>query len=313
MRVLVAGATGAIGRPLLEQLLAGGHEVVATTRSPERAAALRAQGIEAAVLDAFDADAVRATVAAARPEVVVHQLTALPADFTPKAMAEAGPPTNRLRRETVPVFAGAARAAGARRIVVQSISFITPPDGPPVHDEDAPLWLDCPDPGFRAAIEAVRDMEAATTGAEGIEGLVLRYGFFYGAGTWYAPDGSIARDLRRRRLPVIGDGAGLSSFVHVDDAAQATVLALDRGQTGVYNVAGPDGARWSEWVPEAARLLDAKRPRRVPRWLAKRVAGPIAAHYATTLRQQSSEKARSELGWSPRGWREGFAEVFGGA
>lgn len=306
MKVFVAGAMGAVGRPLTAQLVAAGHEVVGTTRSPAKADAIRAAGAQPVVLDAFDRDAVRSAIAAAQPEVVVHQLTDLPASPDPKAMAASA--TNRLRRETVPLFLEAAREAGARRVVVQSISFITEPAGPDVHDEDAPLWLGCPDDAFRDNIEAVREMEAAVVDAGG---LVLRYGWFYGPGTWYERDGAFGRMLAARKLPVIGRGGGLGSFVHVDDAAAATVLACGDGPAGIFNVTDRDPAPWRAWTAEAATHLGAKPPRRVPAFLARLAAGPIAVHYATTLRAQSSERFRAAYGWEPRPRAAGFAEAFG--
>ncbi|QEC49385.1 NAD(P)-dependent oxidoreductase [Baekduia soli] len=302
MRVLLAGATGAIGRPLLARLVAEGHDVVGTTRDLARATAIEREGATAAVLDAFDAAAVRDTVLAARPEVVIHQLTALPAAPDPKAMGAAVQQTSRLRRKTVPVFLDAAREAGARRAIVQSIAFVTRPDGRPVHDEDAPLEDDM-------AAGAVGAMEAAVRAADGLEGVVLRYGFFYGPGTWYARDGAVAELIRRRRYPLIGSAQGRSSWVHVDDAVDATVRALDHGAPGVYNVCDDAPATQAEWLPEAARLLGARPPRHVPAWLARRLAGPVVVHYATTLPGSANGRARAAFSWSPRPWREGFAEV----
>ena len=312
MRVFLAGATGAIGRPLVDALVAAGHEVTGTTRSQSRAEAIRAQGAEPVVLDAFDAEAVRSAVVAARPDVLVHQLTELPQDMTPRAMRKAGATTAALRRDTVPVFLAAAAEAGARRAVVQGISFVTAPDGREVHDESAPLWLDGP-AEFREIVAAERDMEAAVASTAGIDGLVLRYGFFYGPGTWYDPKGAVGKMVSKRRFPIIGDGAGLWSFIHIDDAVAATVAALDRGTPGIYNVTDGEAARQREWLPELARLLGAKRPRRVPRWLARLAAGEVAVHYATTLPAASSARAQAELGLAPRPWRDGFAQVFGRA
>jgi nucleoside-diphosphate-sugar epimerase len=308
VKVLVAGATGAIGRPLADRLVAEGHEVVGTTRDEDRARELRERGAQAVVLDAFDAEAVRAAVLAAEPEVVVHQLTALPEAPEPKAMAAALETTNRLRRETVPTFVRAAAEAGARRAVVQSVSFVTKPDGRPVHDEDAPL-LD--DPGSRPMIDAIRALEDVTTTTEGVEGVVLRYGFFYGPGTWYDRDGAVGTMVRRRRYPLIGRGEGRSSFVHVDDAVDATVRALDGSAPGIYNITGDEPPAQRVWLPEAARIMGAGKPRRVPPWLARRLAGPVVVHYATTLPGNANDRARAALGWAPRPWREGFAEVFG--
>jgi nucleoside-diphosphate-sugar epimerase len=310
MRVFVAGATGAVGRPLVDRLVADGHTVVGTTRDEGRARELRGQGAEAAVLDAFDNAALRAAVLAAEPEVVIHQLTALPAQADPKLMPAALALTNRLRRETVPTLLAAATEAGARRALVQSIAFVTRPDGRPVHDEDAPLHLDAPEQ-FRDNMAAVRDLEAATVGATGIEGLVLRYGFYYGPSTWYAKDGTIGDLLRKRRYPIIGGGEGHMSFVHLDDAVDATVRALDRGAPGVYNITDDTPATSREWLPEAARLLGAKPPRKVPAWLARRLAGDALVYYSTTLPGNANGRARAAFDWSPRPWRDGFAEVFG--
>jgi nucleoside-diphosphate-sugar epimerase len=311
MKVFVAGAAGAIGRPLVDRLVADGHAVVGTTRDAARADALRAQGAEAVVLDALDAAALRAAVLAAEPEVVVHQLTALPAEADPKQMAAALALTNRLRRETVPTLLSAAVEAGARRAVVQSIAFVTRPDGRPVHDEDAPLQLDAPEQ-FRDNIATVRDLEAATLGTAGIEGLVLRYGFYYGRGTWYDKDGTMGELIRKRRYPIIGGGAGVMSFVHLDDAVDATARALTQGTPGVYNITDDTPAATREWVPEAAHLLGAKPPRKAPAWIARRLAGDAVVHYATTLPGNANDRARAAFdGWAPRPWREGFAEVFG--
>jgi nucleoside-diphosphate-sugar epimerase len=309
MRVFVAGATGAIGRPLVQRLVADGHEVVGTTRDEARARALREQGAEAAIVDAFDVEGVHAAVRAAEPEVVIHELTALPSEPDPKAMEASLALTSRLRRETVPTFLDAARAVGARRAVVQSISFITRPDGRPIHDEDAPLFLDAGS-GFSDGVAAVRDMEAAVMGAEGLEGVVLRYGFYYGPGTWYAKDGAIAAMIRRRRYPIIGKGQGRMSFVHVDDAVDATVRALHRGDPGIYNVTDDHPATAKEWLPALAQVLGAKKPLWAPAWLARRLAGDAVVHYATRLPGNANGRARAALQWSPRSWRDGFREVF---
>jgi nucleoside-diphosphate-sugar epimerase len=301
MRVFVAGATGAIGRPLVAALLAAGHEVVGMTRSPEKAEGLRDAGAEAAVVDAFDADGVRGALDSARPEVVVNQLTDLPAAYTTD-MGELTAATNRLRREGNRVLLDAAREAGARRYVAQSIAFAYAAEGDWVKDEDAPLG------GHPEVVGGVRDLEGAVLEAPGLEGIVLRYGQLYGPGTWYAPDGSLAELVRRRRFPIVGSGEGRFSFVHVDDAAAATVAAVERGRPGVYNVVDDEPAPLREWLPVYAAALGAKPPRRVPRFVARLVAGRAAVEAATTLRGASSARARAELGWTPRHptWREGF-------
>jgi nucleoside-diphosphate-sugar epimerase len=307
--VFVAGASGAIGRPLVPRLVAAGHEVTGTTRFEERAERIRAAGARAAVVDVFDAERLRAEVLEAAPEVVVHELTALPArlDFRdPETYA----PTNRVRTEGTRNLLDAALAAGARRFVCQSIAFAYRPGGSRLKTEDDPLLDDIPGP-FGGAVRALREMESMVLGAEGIDGLVLRYGFFYGPGTQYAPDGAQVEDMRRRRMPIVGRGTGMFSFIHLDDAADATVAAVDRGAPGVYNITDDEPAELREWVPVAARAAGAPRPLRVPVWLAKLVAGKEAAAFATGLPGASNEKAKRELGWEPAhpSWRTGFPEV----
>ncbi|HWH43494.1 MAG TPA: NAD(P)-dependent oxidoreductase [Thermoleophilaceae bacterium] len=312
MRVLVAGATGAVGRPLCERLVAAGHEVVGTTRSDDGAARLRAAGVEPAVLDAFDLDALRAAVEAARPEVVINQLTALSAPFNPRRYGEWIAETNRLRAEVGPALVEIARETGARRVIAQSISFVVRPGGEPVADESAPLYLDGP----RAMAEAtgsVATLERGVTGTDGIEGVVLRYGYLYGPGTSYAADGDIADAVRARRFPIVGSGAGVFSFVHTHDAADATVLALDRGE-GVLNVVDDEPAPLRDWLPAYAAALGAPPPRRVPAFLARLAAGSVSVHYGTRQVGASNARARAGLGWNPGfgSWREGFPASFAG-
>ena len=308
MRVFLAGATGAIGRPLVPKLIAAGHELTGMTRSEARAEEIRATGAAAAMVDVFDADALGAAVAAASPEVVIHELTALP-DRLDFRKDDTYAPTNRVRTEGTRNLIAAARAAGARRFVCQSIAFAYRPDGAGLKTEEDPLLSDAPG-GFGSGVKALREMEELVLGSEGLEGLVLRYGFFYGPGTHYGSDGTTTKDLRRRRLPVVGRGTGVFSFVHVDDAADATVAAVERGAPGVYNIADDDPAPMSEWVPEMAKAAGAKPPRRVPVWLAKLVGGKALTDFALELRGASSEKAKRELGWQPAhpSWRSGFAE-----
>jgi 2-alkyl-3-oxoalkanoate reductase len=309
MRVFVAGASGAIGRPLLPQLIAAGHEVTGTTRTEEGAETIRAAGARPAICDALDAQALHAAVIEAGPEVVVHQLTALPQRFDPRDK-EIYAPTNRLRSEGTRTLLDAARAAGARRMICQSIAFAyAPGPQPEVKDEDAPLALGAPPP-FGDAVRTIDEMERAVVGADGLEGLVLRYGWFYGPGTYYADDGSMAADVRRRRFPIIGKGTGLFSFVHVDDAASATVAAVERGASGIYNIVDDDPAPQREWLPVYAEAIGAKKPLRVPVWIARLVVGKIAA-VASVQPGASNGKAKRELGWEPRwtSWRQGFREA----
>ncbi len=278
------------------------------TRSEERAAALRETGARAVVLDVFDQEGVRAAIAEARPEVLVHQLTALPERIDPRDRSVYDA-TNRLRREGTRVLLASARAAGARRVVAQSIAFAYEPQGDMITVENAPLMRDAPGP-FGDGVRAVRDLEAQVLEAQGLEGLVLRYGFFYGPGTFYARDGSMAADVRRRRMPIVGSGAGMFSHVHVEDAADATLVAVERGAAGVYNIVDDEPAPLREWVPVYADAIGAKPPWRLPAWLARLVAGKAATVMAMQLRGASNEKAKRELGWTPAhaSWRRGFRD-----
>ncbi|HKP91837.1 MAG TPA: NAD(P)-dependent oxidoreductase [Thermoleophilaceae bacterium] len=307
MRVFVAGASGAIGRPLVRKLLDAGHQVTGMTRSEERAEALRAAGAEAVVADALDAEAVRDAIVAAAPEALVHQLTDLPSEWQ---MRQQLGQTSRLRTEGTRNLLDGAAAAGARRFVAQSIAFIYSPKAPPAADEDAPTVAGTP--GFGEAVDAVLELEHQVTTAEGIDGLALRYGFFYGPGTWFARGTKLAREIERRRYPIVGKGEGLFSFIHVDDAAEATIRALEEGAPGVYNVVDDDPGQMREWLPVLADALGAKPPRRVPVWLA-RLFGGEQVSFAVAMRGASNEKAKRELGWRPRyaSWRVGFREAIG--
>jgi 2-alkyl-3-oxoalkanoate reductase len=302
MRVFVAGATGAIGRPLIPQLVAAGHEVTGMTRSRSRAQAIEAAGATAVVCDVYDAPALRDAVRGS--EVVVHELTALPDRFDPRKQGLYDE-TNRVRTEGTRNLIDA--AAGAR-IVCQSIAFAYRPQPQPVVlDEQAPLFTDAPPP-FGDATRAVAEMEHMVLQAEGV---VLRYGWFYGPGTYYGDGGSTTKDIARRRFPIVGTGAGLFSFIHVDDAAAATVAAVERGPSGVYNVVDDEPAPMREWLPVAAEAIGARRPLRVPVWLAKLVAGKYVAAMSTTLSGASNVRAKRELGWEPRwpSWRTGFRDA----
>jgi nucleoside-diphosphate-sugar epimerase len=311
MRVFVAGASGVIGKPLVRQLLAAGHEVTGTTRREERAAEIEAAGAKAAVCDALDGRALTEAVEQASPEVVVNQLTSLPQRYDPRK-ASFYAATNRVRSEGGRNLLAAARAAGARRLLTQSIAFLYAPEGNWVKDEDARPFDDAPG-HFGPAVEAMLGHEREVLEAPGLEGLVLRYGQFYGPGTYYAPDGHLGREVRRRRFPIVGPGTGTFSFLHVEDAAGATVAALERGAPGIYNVVDDEPAPLREWLPDFAEALGAKPPRRVPVWLAKLVAGSSTAAMATQLRGASNAKAKRELGWQPRypSWRQGFREALG--
>lgn len=311
MKVFIAGATGAIGRELVPRLAARGHEVVGMTRSASKRDLLRDLGARPVVADALDPDAVAAAVASAEPEVVVHQLTALSGDFDLRHMERFFATTNRLRTEGTDHLLSAARAVGARRFVAQSFAgWPAARRGGPVTDEEAPFDPH-PAKGFRSSLAAIRHLEEAVTGATWLEGVVLRYGGFYGPGTSLSADPAAAHTaaIRARRFPVVGDGGGVWSFVHVADAAEATAIAVERGRRGVYNVVDDEPAPARVWMPELARVLGAEPPRRVPRWLGRLLAGEAATVMMTEVRGASNAKARRELGWAPRypSWRQGFA------
>jgi nucleoside-diphosphate-sugar epimerase len=312
VRVLLAGATGVIGRRLLPILREAGHQVAGMTRSPAKADALREAGAEAVICDALDAGEVRRAVAVARPEVVVNHLTDLPLELSRRKLKRGQETNNRIRAVGGPNLAAAARDAGARRIVAQSIAFLYAPEGGPIKDESAPLHHDAPPP-FDESAEALLALERATTGTDGVEGMVLRFGFWYGTGTTYASDGYTAELVRRRRFPIVGDGTGMFSFSHVDDVASATIAALDGGEPGIYNVTDDEPAPVSEWLPAYAEALGAPPPRRAPTWLASLLAGRYVALMLNELRGATNAKARRELGWSPRyeSWRRGFREALG--
>jgi nucleoside-diphosphate-sugar epimerase len=308
MRVFVAGASGAIGRSLIPKLVAAGHEVTGTTRRNDAAETIRSASAEAAVCDALDTAAIAEAVARARPEVIVSELTSLPRDYDLRTIDYE--PTNRLRVEGGRNLIAAGREAGARRFISQSIAFIYEPEGDWVKDEEAKTFVNPPG-RFRSGAEATLTSEREALEAAGMEGLVLRYGQFYGPGTYFDRDGSIAEQVRRRRFPIVGRGTGFFSFIHIDDAADATVAAVERGAPGIYNVVDDDPAPMREWLPVYAEAIGAKRPFRVPTLLARLVGGGAAVEMSTQLRGASNAKAKRELGWQPAhpSWRTGFAEA----
>lgn len=311
MKVFVAGATGVIGRPLVRQLVAAGHQVTGMSRSEERAAGVWEAGGTGVVCDVYDAKALREAVVAAEPEAVIHALTALPPKFKPKSDYLA--PTNRIRIEGTRNLVAAARAARVRRIVAEGVCFFYRPEGGWMKDEEAPLYENPPG-NFAAGAAAVLDLERQVLGAEGIDGVVLRLGWLYGPGTYFAADGSNAEETRRRRYPVVGAGTGIFSFLHADDAAAAFLAALERG-AGAYNVCDDEPAASSEWLPVYARALGAKPPRHLPSWLVRIVAGRAMAEAAVSMRGAANARAKRELGWEPAhpSWRQGFAAELGSA
>jgi nucleoside-diphosphate-sugar epimerase len=305
MRVFVAGASGAIGSRLVRQLLEQGHEVIGTFRSPGNAERVRSLGAEPVALDLLDARAVRAAVLAAEPDAIVHQATALADMRFSRNLDRTFAPTNRLRTEGTDALLAAAREAGVRRFVAQSFaSFRYAREGGPVKTEDDPLDP-TPVPTTRETNAAMRHLDEAVTDAGGI---ALRYGGFYGASN----DGLI-EPVRKRQFPIVGGGDGVSSFIHLDDAAAATVLALEHDGAAVYNIVDDEPAPVREWLPVLADVLGAKPPRRFPRWLARLFAGEAAVMMGTEARGASNGKAKRELGWEPRyrSWRQGFVAAYG--
>jgi len=320
MKVFVAGATGVLGRKLVPQLVARGHEVVGMTRSTAKKDLVRSLGARPVVADALDPDAVAQAVASAEPEVIVHELTALSGkmsirdarhpDRSPMAKM-----TNRLRTEATDHLLAAGRAVGARRFVAQSFgAFRWARSGAPVQTEADPLDPDPPAP-LRPVVEGLLYLEDAVTTIEWGEGLVLRYGGFYGPGTSVsrAPDAVMAAPIRKRQFPVIGDGGGVWSHIHIEDAAWATAVAVERGPAGIYYIVDDEPASVREWLPVLASALDAKPPRRIPRWLGRLAAGEAATVMMTEARGASNAKAKRELGWQLRypSWRVGFPQGLG--
>lgn len=309
MRVLLAGATGAVGRRMLPLLSRAGHDVVGTSRTPDRLADLEAAGVRGVVMDGLDPASVDAVVRECRPDVVVHQMTAL-TEMTGdlRHLDDEFAATNRLRREATDHLLAASRAHGVTRLVAQSYTgWPTERSGPPVRDETAPLDPRPPSAAVRT-VAAMRHVETAVPAATDVEGVVLRFGTFYGPGTALARDGTMTAMIARRRLPVVGSGEGRFSFCHVDDAAAASVAALTQGDPGVYNVVDDEPAPVAEWVPYLADLLGAGRPWRIPVPVARLVAGELAVAMMTQARGSSNAKAKATLGWQPSrpDWREGF-------
>jgi nucleoside-diphosphate-sugar epimerase len=321
MKIFVAGATGAIGRVLVPQLVARGHEVVGMTRTAAKQDLVRSLGARPVVADALDADAVAQAVASAEPEVIVHELTALSGKLSVRFMrrperSAASIMTNRLRTEGTDHLLASGRAVGARRFVAQSIAaFSFGRTGGPLQTEADPPDPD-PPAAMRPGLAAILHLEQAVTTIEWGEGVALRYGAFYGPGTGFsrAPDAQMAGPIRKRRFPLVGGGGGVWSFVHIEDAAAATAAAVEHGRRGIYNVVDDEPAPVREWLPVLATALDAKPPRSVPRWVARLAGGEMATVMMTDVRGSSSNaKAKHELGWQPRypSWRLGFAQGLG--
>jgi nucleoside-diphosphate-sugar epimerase len=310
MRVFLAGATGAIGKQLVPRLVAAGHEVHGMTRSESKRAMLAELGAVPVIADALDPHQVAEAVGRARPDVIVHQLTAIPGVVDMRHFDRAFALTNRLRTEGTDHLLAAGQAVGVRRFVAQAIAAYGAYAriGGPVKSEDDP-FDPTPAREMRETLAAIRHLEQAVLGADWTEGIVLRYGAFYGPGTSMAPGEEQFEMIRRRKFPLVGDGGGVWSFIHVADAAEATMAAVERGTRGVYNVVDDDPAPVAEWLPALAQSLGAKRPMRVPRFVGRLFAGEAGTMMMSNVRGASNAKAKRELGWRPAhpSWRQGFA------
>ena len=298
MKFFLAGGTGAIGRPIIAELLGKGHQIIALTRSQDQSQALMERGIEPAIADVFDPDAVKAVLNRAQPEVVIETLTALPRSYTTEAMKAAAPFNARLRLEGGGNVLGAAKAAGVRRYLRQSIAFWAEP-GPGLADEETPLAFDA-SPAVAADARVVTELESRLLGTSDIEGIVLRYGFFYGPGTWFNSDGDVARQVQQQQLPIIGTGTGVWSWLHIEDAAIATVAAAEQGNRGIYLIANDQPLPVREWLPAFAQWVNAPPPPHISVDDALKASGADAVYYGTKLRGVSNAKAKRELDFQPR-------------
>jgi nucleoside-diphosphate-sugar epimerase len=314
MKVFVAGATGALGKHLVPLLVANGHDVVGMTRTEAKRDQLRSVGARPVVADALDAGAVGRVVGEAEPDVIVHQLTAIPAAINMRRFEREFALTNRLRTEGTDHLLSAGRAVGVKRFVAQSNAAVYARTGGPIKREDD-RFDDDPAREMREGLAALRHLEAAVMGAQWTEGVVLRYGWLYGPDTSIAldPPGSQIELVRKRQMPIVGGGAGIWSFIHIEDAATATVAAVEGGPAGIYNIVDDEPAPVSEWAPVLAAAVGAKRPLRVPRWLGRLAAGEWAVTTMTEIRGATNDKAKHDLNWQLRypSWRQGFAKGLG--
>jgi nucleoside-diphosphate-sugar epimerase len=307
MKVFVAGATGVIGRAFVPMLIEAGHEVAAMSRSEEGCERLRKLGVTAHVCDVFDEARLEAVLGETRPDAVINQLTSIPEEMNPRHIAREMAPTNKLRSQGTRALLRAAKATGVKRFISQSIAFAYEPGGGAPASEDTRLYINAPK-AYSSVIAAVHECEDATLHTEGIAGVVLRYGYLYGPGTIYARDGSFARAVAKRGVPIVGRGTGVLSYVHVDDAATATLKALESDVTGVFNIVDDEPVPVSEWLPVFAELLGAKPPYRAPAFIARLIGGPYLIYMTVEQTGASNAHAKEALDWQPKyaSWREGF-------
>lgn len=305
MRVLVAGATGAIGKPLIGRLLEAGHDVVGITRSAEKASALAAGGATGIECDVFDRVAVDRVLAEHQPQAVIDMLTSLPPRLDPRKIKEAYAANDRVRREGSGNLIAAAQEGGVERYVIQSVAFLYEPNGDWVKSEDDPVWLNAPEP-FRDSVVVLNENEQKVTNSGAFTGVALRFGFFYGPGTYFAEDGATIEDLRKRRYPIVGGGKGQMPLIHVDDAARACVAALN-GEAGIYNIVHDPSPTYAEGLNAFASVARAPAPMRVPAWMVRPIVGSFLAGAMATTRGASGDKASRELGFkAAKSWQDGI-------
>ena len=312
MKIFLAGATGAIGKRLLPQLVRRGHTVTATTRTPGKVDSIRRVGATAEVMNALDEMEVLETVRRAAPDVIIHELTSIPPSLDLKRFDEGFAFTNMLRREGTDFLLAAARSTGCRRFIAQSYAgWPYRRTGTWIKDENDPLLSSSEtESSVEKTLDAILHLESAVLGESAVEGFVLRYGAFYGPGTSLGLGGSLLEEVKKRRLPIIGMGTGYWSFLHIDDAASATVAAVDAPSPGVYNICDDEPAPVSEWLPFLANELGAKPPRHIPAWMARMAIGAFGVALMTEIRGASNQKAKSRMPWKPKWptWRKGFRD-----
>jgi nucleoside-diphosphate-sugar epimerase len=308
VKIFIAGASGAIGKRLVPLLVAAGHRVMGSTRTEGKCDAVRALGAEAVVLDGLDKPAINVAIESFQPDVVVHQMTSLASLKSLKHFDEDFEQTNRLRALGTEYLLAAARSVGAKKFIAQSYAgWPTDRTGPRVQTEEDPYETNPPE-SMRKSLRAIVTLESLVRNASGITAIALRFGSFYGPGTSLGADGEVTKLVRRRKFPVVGSGAGVWSFLHVEDAGHATKLAIDRAPAGIYNIVDDEPAEASQWLPYLADCIGAKPPRHIPVWLAKFAIGEAGVLFMTEMRGASNAKAKREFNWRPvyASWREGF-------
>jgi nucleoside-diphosphate-sugar epimerase len=308
MKIFVAGATGAVGKRLVPLLVTGGHRVAATTRTEDKLKDLAAAGADPILMDGLDRDSVMRAVRSVRPDVIVHQMTALASMHNLKRFDDEFALTNRLRTEGTAHLVEAAAESGARKLVAQSYTgWANQRTGGRIKTEADPLDADPPQSMTRT-LAAIQRLEHIVLNTAGLNGIALRYGSLYGPGTNISLEGEIVEMVRQRKFPLVGGGAGVWSFIHVDDAARATQLAIERGAPGVYNIVDDEPAEVAMWLPDLARAVNAKPPFRLPAWIGRFAIGDAGVSMMTRVRGSSNARAKQALGWRPAyvSWRDGF-------